>query len=104
MFLKLETKLAMPVPAIDHAGAGEGVPGAGGEITSGSGSHHAGFEAASPYPLEHYPTYPAMILLPPTMSAGHDAVSIVSQGTVVQVGGLVGTCSYIGTGRWLALM
>ncbi|KAJ3912272.1 hypothetical protein F5877DRAFT_84985 [Lentinula edodes] len=77
MFLKLETKLAMPVLAIDHAGAGEGVPGAGGEITSGSGSHRAGFEAASPYPLKHYPTYSAMILLPPTMSAGHDAVSIV---------------------------
>ncbi|KAJ3873346.1 hypothetical protein F5051DRAFT_506586 [Lentinula edodes] len=71
----------MLVPAIDRAGAGEGLPGAGGEITSGSGSHRgARFEAASPYPLEHYPAYPATILLPPAMSAGHD-MSIVGSRT-----------------------
>ncbi|KAJ3885119.1 hypothetical protein GG344DRAFT_70809 [Lentinula edodes] len=81
MFLKLETKPAMPVPAVDRAGAGEGLPGAGGEITSGSGSHRgARFEAASPYPLEHYPAHPATILLPPAMSAGHD-MSIVGSRT-----------------------
>ncbi|KAH7872887.1 uncharacterized protein C8R40DRAFT_1172943 [Lentinula edodes] len=77
MFLKLETKPAMSVPAVDRAGAGEGVPGAGGEITSGSGSHRGARFEASLYPLEHYPAHPAMILLPPAMSAGHDAVSIV---------------------------
>ncbi|KAJ3858622.1 hypothetical protein EV359DRAFT_68859 [Lentinula novae-zelandiae] len=81
MFLKLETKPAMPVPAVDCAGAGEGVPNAGGEITSGSGSHcGAGFEVASPYPSEHYPAHSATILLPPAMSAGYD-MSIVGSGT-----------------------